>query len=535
MQRRQFLLGAAASGWLAACRRWGLSPQLQGQIVGANWQLGHRLQQLRAQAPFQGPRPRVEVLILGGGMAALAGAWRLVHAGLEDFLLLELEAELGGNSRCANYACSAAPWGAHYLPLPTQESTVVLRILEEMKILLGFDAQGQPRFDLDQVVHDPDERLFAFGSWEEGLFPRSGASSSELAQWQAFQQDMQSWKQRRDRQGRKAFALPLVFSSPEPEIRALDSITMAEYLGRKGWNSPRLRWYVEYCCRDDYGTSLERTSAWAGIHYFASRDSLFEAELTWPEGNQHLVRHLQSRLAERRRLKHLVLRVQAEAGEWHVDAWDAARECLVGWRAPTVLFALPTFQRPYLLGEPPRKDLSYAPWTVCNLVLSHIPPSAHEAEVGLCWDNVLYQSPSLGYVVATHQVASHPGGPSVFTYYRPWAEFEPAEARRRMLERSWSDMVTMVMEEMLRVHPDLAGGCERLDVMNFGHAMVSPLPGTIWGDTLRQAQRPRSGLHFAHSDLSGVSIFEEASFHGVRAAQEILAARGLLKDDFLRA
>lgn len=534
MDRRQFLLGAAASGWLSACRRWGLQPELQGEIVGASWQVGHRLQELRKSGAFQGPREPVEVLILGGGIAALTAAWRLSHGGLEDYLVVELEKELGGNSRAAQYACSAAPWGAHYLPLPTRESTVVLRILEEMKLISGFKPGGEAIFDLDQVVHDPDERLFAFGQWQEGLFPRVGASQRELEQWRNFQRDMESWKQRRDRQGRKVFALPVAFSSRQPEYLGLDLLSMAEYLGRQGWDSPRLRWYVDYCCRDDYGTSLEHTSAWAGIHYFASRDSQPEAEFTWPEGNQRLTRHLQSGLAQRQRTRHLILGLRRQGEEWWVDGWDAARECAVGWKSRKVIFALPTFQRPYLLGEPPRPWLSYAPWTVCNLVLSQAPPSAWESEVALCWDNVLYQSPSLGYVVATHQVSSHPGAPTVFTHYRPWSELEPAEARRRLLKRSWGETVQSVMDELVAVHPDLPGVCTRVDVMNLGHAMARPTPGTLWGKPLREAREPFEGLHFAHSDLSGMSIFEEASYHGVRAAQEVLAAEGLLKEDFLR-
>jgi hypothetical protein len=31
-------------------------------------------------------------------------------------------------------------------------------------------------------------------------------------------------------------------------------------------------------------------------------------------------------------------------------------------------------------------------------------------------------------------------------------------------------------------------------------------------------------IFFAHSDLSGISIFEEAFYHGNRAAQAVLAA-----------
>jgi len=66
-----------------------------------------------------------------------------------------------------------------------------------------------------------------------------------------------------------------------------------------------------------------------------------------------------------------------------------------------------------------------------------------------------------------------------------------------------------------------------LDVMRWGHAMVRPRPGFVWGGARRSAARPYRGIHFGNSDLSGVGLFEEAFYHGVRAAEEVLAARGL--------
>ena len=50
------------------------------------------------------------------------------------------------------------------------------------------------------------------------------------------------------------------------------------------------------------------------------------------------------------------------------------------------------------------------------------------------------------------------------------------------------------------------------------------MPGTFTSPARRDAQRARGRLHFAHSDLSGVALFEEAFFHGFRAAGEVLAA-----------
>ena len=45
----------------------------------------------------------------------------------------------------------------------------------------------------------------------------------------------------------------------------------------------------------------------------------------------------------------------------------------------------------------------YAPWLVANLTLDEAPRDRHGAP--LAWDNVLYDSAALGYVVATHQSA----------------------------------------------------------------------------------------------------------------------------------
>ena len=55
--------------------------------------------------------------------------------------------------------------------------------------------------------------------------------------------------------------------------------------------------------------------------------------------------------------------------------------------------------------------------------------------------------------------------------------------------------------------------------MRWGHAMVRPEPGTVWSDGRRQAAEPLGRIHFAHTDLSRVALFEEALF-------QVLAASG---------
>jgi hypothetical protein len=158
---------------------------------------------------------------------------------------------------------------------------------------------------------------------------------------------------------------------------------------------------------------------------------------------------------------------------------------------------------------------------VANL---HLRDRPAEPEHPLCWDNVDYESPSLGYVVATHQRGlDH--GPTIFTYYYPLCDIDCRAGRQRLQSLGWQEWADVTLTDLARMHPDLRQLVTRLDVMRWGHAMIRPRPGFVWGSERRAAARPVGGVHFAHSDLSGVALFEEAFYQGIRAAEEVLAAR----------
>ena len=57
---------------------------------------------------------------------------------------------------------------------------------------------------------------------------------------------------------------------------------------------------------------------------------------------------------------------------------------------------------------------------------------------------------------------------------------------------------------------------DRLDVMRWGHAMIQPRPGFLWGAARKAAAQPYRGIHFGNTDLSGVALLEEAFYHGLR-------------------
>ncbi|MNR46855.1 hypothetical protein D3C85_1658800 [compost metagenome] len=93
-------------------------------------------------------------------------------------------------------------------------------------------------------------------------------------------------------------------------------------------------------------------------------------------------------------------------------------------------------------------------------------------------------------------------------------------------------MVTAKPEELLELaSADLktaygaqfASCVERVDITLRGHAMAAPLPGFRSNAGLKALRELDGPVLFAHADLSGFSVFEEAAWWGCRAAQ--LAAR----------
>ncbi len=368
---------------------------------------------------------------------------------------------------------------------------------------------------------DPHERLFLLGTWQEDLLPGLGVSDADRRQYQSFFAAMDDFRRARGKDGRRAFAIPVDLSAADEQFRALDAISMATWMQRQGWDSRPLHWYIDYCCRDDFGAHAAETSAWAGIHYFAARSGRDDSPvLTWPEGNGFLVRQLRRRVPGAISTGTLAWRVQQDADGVAVDTYDPATRQSRRIIARAAILATPRFVADRLLGKAGEVRFSYAPWMVANVTLDR-PPAGPGA--ALAWDNVIYDSPSLGYVVANHQSLERVRRATVLTYYWPLCDQPPASARSTALRRSLPDWQALVLGELLEVHPDLDGAVRSIDVRVWGHGMVRPEPGTMWGPARSAACTQTPPVFFAHSDMSGLSLFEEANYRGVLAADAVAA------------
>lgn len=512
---RRTALGSAALSLLGC----GNPPQVTGALSGASAERGHLLLRERRSWPAPSMAGRVRVLIAGGGVAGLAAARALRQRGVDDFALLELEDVAGGNSRGGEVGGIACPLGAHYLPVPGDDAREVQDLLEELG--LRQRVAGRWVYDERHLCHAPQERLFFNGQWQEGLLPLQDVSPGTLAQYRRFAALV-------DAAGREdRFTIP-VPDAPAASHRALDAMTFAQWLDREGLADRHLRWYLDYCCRDDYGAGIATVSAWAGIHYFASRHGFQppgaeagerDAVLTWPEGNGWIVRRLAGHLGERARLGRVVLRIQELRRGVEVDAWNTATQSVERWQARHCIVALPAFAAARLVQDAPAllrqrsRGTRYAPWAVANLHLRE--PLLDRGGAAPAWDNVLYGARSLGYVDAMHQSLDPRPGPTVLTWYHAPGE----HGRKALLARTWGEWRDEVVAELSGAHPDLADKLVRIEVARYGHAMAVPVPRTL---AQRALGVPRTAsLSFAHGDWAGYSIFEEAFTAGHRAGMSV--------------
>ena len=500
--------------------------------------LGHRLREGGAGGGTAGSFPapsetrKTGVLIIGAGISGLAAAWKLAQSTVDDFLVLEMEDEPGGNSRAGQSPLVAYPWGAHYLPLPTRESTLVRELLAELKVLQGDPSAQKPIYDERYLCATPQERVYRNGLWEEGLLPQRGLDTAERQQQQRFHERMEELKRAKGRDGRRLFAIPMELSSRDPEWRQLDKISFSQWLTENGFTAPSLHWLANYATRDDYGMAHTQTSAWAGLHYFACRNgeaanAASDTVLTAPDGNAWLMRGLAASAAARIVTGAMVWRIEEGKQSVTVDALLGPKT--VRFEARQIIWAAPAFILPRVWPAMPGELRSaalagdYSPWLTANLHLADFPEERHGAPAS--WDNVFYDSPGLGYVTATHQLMRRHLSGTVFTYYRALHDVTPAEGRRLLLETPREAWAEGILAELQRVHPNIRQLTTRLDIFRNGHAMRCPVPGSIWyGQRQIMADFYSRRIVLAHADLSGFSLFEEAQYRGVVAAQRVIQA-----------
>ena len=502
---------------------------------------GHKIRDY-AEFPEPATTWSCDLMILGSGGAALTAAWKLKKEGKTNFILLEGPEPNGNNAGMDNQELHY-PTGAHYLALPSPESRHIREMLADIGVLYGDPYLNAPEYDETVLVHAPEERLLRHGNWQEAMLPQVDEDSNR------FFKLVEELSASTGSDEKKLFAIPLILSSEDAKWRELDQITFEQWLTQNNYSSTSLRWYLNYCCRDDYGQGIEKISAWAGLHYFCSRTGEAQhvekgAILTWQDGLASLSNKLRQYIGFQQSTI-----LQPDAGKqpqlmsgsvFKITEQKDHVELLIGTSinntfqtvrvlAKKVISGMPLYITARLIDDmepygftPYEHHPVYAPWMIANFIFTQYPKEQQGAP--LAWDNVIEAGKGLGYVVSTHQLirAARPER-TAFTAYHALDHEEPPIVRAWLVDAKETELAEMAARDLKLAYGEaLWPHLQQIDITLRGHAMATPTPGYLSNPGLRALRENNSRLLFAHADLSGYSVFEESAWWGYQAALKCL-------------
>ncbi|MDQ0066304.1 NAD(P)/FAD-dependent oxidoreductase [Chryseobacterium lathyri] len=521
--RKDFLttvfLGSLMLPFLQYCGKKARSLMLK--ITGTNHILGHKL--WAKDFPKFSEKIHTKYLIVGGGISGLSACRFLSQNNQNDYLLLEMENRLGGNSSNGQNQFSKFPLGAHYMPLPNKENTELIEFLRDCGIYQGDDENGEPVLDEYQMTFPQQERLFYKNVWQNDIVPQKGTDAEVLKEFDRFFKAIDDFRQKKDAHGKYWFTIPVHDSSTENDAVELEKVIFKDWLKEHHYTSEELLWLLDYSCRDDYGLGIDFVSAWAGIHYFAGRKNNWSQKykdqvFTWPEGNARLAKHLSKFTNGKHKSGHLVFEVNIN-DKVEVLSFDNLTRKTVKITAEKVLFTGPQFVAERIFSSKKASSFNYVPWLLTTITLKN----EFGGDEELAWDNVIYGSAGLGYIFDQHQNVEQVIGEKVITYYRSFSSNDCKKARRKLYSMKESELKTLVLDDLKKAHPLIEDFILEMDFHKIGHAMIAPVPDQIFGEETQRAKEPIDGkIFFAHTDLSGISIFEEAFYQGLRTAQQMI-------------
>ncbi len=501
-----------------------------GSIINDNSKVGHLIREGFVGKPNK--TVHIPLAIVGAGVSGLSAGYYLKNNNFHDFILFDLASKHGGNAISDSNTVSAYPWAAHYLPIVNNSNTELIDFLHQHQIITGFDKDGLPIYNEYYLCFDPEERLFINGHWQDGLIPNFGVPENEKKEITRFFNLINEYRHKIGSDEKPVFEIPLSKASLDEEFRALDKISFADFLKKNHYTSPHLLWYLNYCCKDDYGSILNDTSAYAGLHYFCARRAQASnaepsAVLTWPEGNSFLVNKLYEPIKKNIKTNHLITSVNVVNDKVEIITYNTISEECIKYVANYAILATPQYVNQRIIADTITKtraseiQFEYTPWMVANITVSELPEYKGEP---LSWDNVLYNSKSLGYVNACQQHLNREENSKVLTYYLPLVDLPLKESRKNAREKSYEDWVKIIVDDLKIAHPEVETFITNIDVKIWGHGMVKPTPNFIFNPNKQTfSNSVNEKIFFAHTDLAGISIFEEGFYQGINAAKNIIA------------
>lgn len=443
-----------------------------------------------------------DVLIVGGGVAGLAAAYRLRD---RDPLVADLGDTLGGSAAFGEYDGARFAFGAHYeLEQPSWYGKEVLHLLEGLGIIRFNLARHLWEYVDSQYVIDParESRCMVGGAYRNGVLP----PNAETAR---FHELLSVYEGR----------MPQPTRLLEPELRHLCDMSFSDFLRKAELPLlPSFKAGLDYHMKDDYGDGADGVSALAGIHYYRCRP-YYEKEVrvfSPPHGNGYFVEKLAEQLDPQSLLTQtLVANITPDGDGFLVTLLNTQTSEPRVVRVNRVVYAGHKKALPHIFRHAAAdfSHVQYAPWMVMNFVLA-------KGRSGGWWQNeVLGVDPDfLGFVNSeVHETRSK--YQTLTAYFCLPMEARENLKRHRELAEGWTRNTIRVINEVLQ--EDITARIKKVFIKLHGHGMPIPRPGYLLRDG--NASRRFPNLVYAGVDNGRLPLIYEALDSGLMAGDLLLS------------
>jgi len=440
-----------------------------------------------------------QVVVIGAGLSGLCAAYALRD---HDPLILEFNDRIGGTAASER----GFALGAHYqCDLGQGWDPALLRLYKEREWI-----HPQPRDELYRFV---DEQFYVDDHrHEQALLPDHTLRRDG---WRLFEEDATAARFRELMTDEIAYCPTRL--TPTDKRDTLNQ-SFRSWLTQRGFPaSGELARSLETSLTSDYGAGASGVSAFAGIHFFVNRPYFDGSVGTFapPQGLSYFADSLAGCLDPQSiHLRHMVRRVIDRGDHVEVIALDLAERCTRRFRAKAVVYGSPKKAVPYVFPADRRlfDRNRYAAWVTVTFEMNRMP----ESEL-LCWSNHVAEKSGthIGFTWANHRQSEDP---PILTHYMVLPPGRLGHARV-MLARPGrlAQFCRRQMEHYLG--RDVGRDIQRVTIQKLGHAMPTPVPGSLLRDP--NARRSSARIIYAGVDTGRLPILSEALDSGLQAAEGI--------------
>lgn len=468
------------------------SPYLLSDWTGDSFAPMHGIRDGLWRRPLPAPERRVEVAIVGGGLAGLAVAASLSD---RDLVLLERESEPGGVAKSGRWRDIDYALGSAYI------------------------------VDLAEPFSDFYDKL--------GLTPQPVAEPVDrLLTGVAGAQDPREGELRSAYEGLKALLRALANRADFPKIPindaseaalALDRLSLFDFLRREHIDS-RLFDFIDGFCLSALGARSAEISAYAGVNFLSE---IIGRIYAFPGGNGAIARAMTERVARggagRLVTGAAVFAVEpSEGGHARIGWFDAqnpsAPHCI---EARWAVVAAPYFFAARILrGVDPAvtakmKGLRQGSYLVVNCCFEgRVSPLAYDN-----WtlgDAAFSDAIDAGAIVAPQ---ARPKDHGVLTVYAPFRD--PAAGRAQLLAGDRAALAHPIAEDLRRFMPAIFSQARLVEarLTRWGHHHLIASPGVV--GMMRALPKRFGNVLLAHSDGQGMPAAESAIVEALTAVETI--------------